>query len=185
MKIIQKVYEPKIGRKISWHQTTPYKLGDEGNSFPFNVQIMDKKNTILENRLVNIPANVMQVWSSDETITNYLISQLGLQLDTDNSIEFAIAKLNSGTINYASGGQVANDNVLKNYVSSINTQLQQHKDGSIEIDEFSNLDGYSVNVTVNSQNFTLKNFIKSLVSLSNSDKTTKLDTCITALEIEP
>jgi hypothetical protein len=33
MKIIEKIYDPKIGRKISWHQTTAYKLGDYGKNF--------------------------------------------------------------------------------------------------------------------------------------------------------
>lgn len=184
-KIIKKIFPEKKGNKLNWIQTLPYKLGDDNKPFPFEVQILDRNNEILERTVVNIPGNVLQNWSDDNTITNYILTALGLQLDTDNSTDLAIAKLNSGTINYAYGDEVANDNVLKSYVTLIGNQLQQYKDGDIEIDDFLELQGYTVNISVDSQNFTLKSFIKSLVSLSSSNKTTKLNECITTLEIEP
>ena len=184
-KIIKKIFPEKHGNKLNWIQTLPYKLGDDNKPFPFEVQILDRNNEVLERTVVNIPGNVLQNWSDDNTITNYILTALGLQLDTDNSTDLAIEKLNSGTINYAYGDEVANDNVLKSYVTLIGNQLQQYKDGDIEIDDFLELEGYTLNISVDNQNFTLKNFIKSLVSLTNYDKTTKLNACITALEIEP
>ena len=184
-KIIKKIFPEKHGNKLNWIQTLPYKLGDDNKPFPFEVQILDRNNEVLERTVVNIPGNVLQNWSDDNTITSYILTALGLQLDTDNSTDLAIEKLNAGTISYTSGDQTANDNILKNYVTLIAGQLQQYKDGDIEIDDFLELEGYSVNISVDSENFTLKNFIKSLVSLANSDKTIKLNECITALEIEP
>ena len=184
-KIIKKIFPEKHGNKLNWIQTLPYKLGDDNKPFPFEVQILDRNNEVLERTVVNIPGNVLQNWSDDNTITSYILTALGLQLDTDNSTDLAIEKLNDGTIIYASGDQTANDNILKNYVTLIAGQLQQYKDGDIEIDDFLDLEGYSVNISVDSQNFTLKNFIKSLVSLNGTDKITKLNECIIALEIEP
>jgi len=182
MKIIEKIYEPKVGKKISWHQTTAYKLGDEGESFPFNVQIMDKNNTIIENRMVNVPAVVMSQWSSDETITNYLLSQLGLELDLDNTIDIVLAKLQSQTITYASGTQEENDSILQNYATFLALQIQSYKDGSIEIDDFIDISGYNVSITSEENSFSIKEFVKSLVNLTNEQKENKLNNCITAVE---
>ncbi len=182
MKIIEKIYDPKVGKKISWHQTTAYKLGDEGNSFPFNVQIMDKNNNILENRLVNIPANIMEQWSSDETITNYLLSQLGLELDLDNTIDIVLAKLNSGTIVYASGTQEENDSILQNYANFVALQIESYKEGSIEIDEFFDISDYNVTITSEENTFSIKEFVKSLVNLTPEQKENKLNNCGTAVE---
>ncbi len=182
MKIIEKIYAPKVGKKISWHQTTAYKLGDEGNSFPFNVQIMDRNNTVLENRLVNIPANIMEQWSSDETITNYLLSQLGLELDLDTSIEMVLAKLNSGTITYASGTQEENDLILQNYATFLALQIESFKEGSIEIDDFIDISDYNVTITLEENTFSIKEFVKSLVNLTPEQKESKLNNCVTAVE---
>lgn len=184
-KIIKKIFPEKHGSKLNWLQSLPYKLGDDNKPFPFEVQILDRNNEVLERTVVNIPGDVLQNWSDDSTITNYILTALGLHLDTDNSTDLAIEKLNGGTITYASGDQTENDNILKNYVTLIESQLQQYKDGDIEIDDFLELEGYSLNISVDSQNFTLKNFIKSLVPLNGTDKTTKLNECITALDLEP
>ena len=181
MKIIEKIYDPKVGKKISWHQTTAYKLGDDGKNFPFNIQVLDRNNNILENRLVNIPAYIMEQWSSDETITNYLLSQLGLELDLDNTIDLVLAKLNSGTINYASGTQEENDIILQNYALFISLQIESYKKGDIEIDDFIDISDYDVNITLGTDNFTMKEFVKSLVGLPEVEKTNKLNDCITAI----
>jgi hypothetical protein len=181
-KIIEKIYDPKVGRKISWHQTTAYKLGDSGESFPFNLQIMDKNNQILQQHVVSVPANVMEEWSSDETITNYLLSQLDLELDLDNSVDVVLAKLNSGTITYASGTQEENDNILKNYALFLTLQIESFKEGSIEIDDFMDISDYNVNITLDSNTFSIKEFVKSLVGLTDAEKTSKLSNCVTAVE---
>jgi hypothetical protein len=182
MKIIEKIYEPKVGKKISWHQTTPYKLGDDGKNFPFNIQVMDRNNVVLENRLVNIPANIMEQWSSDETITNYLLSQLGLELDLDNTIEIVLAKLNSGTITYASGTQEENDSILQNYATFLALQIESFKEGSIEIDDFIDISDYNVTITLEENTFSIKEFVKSLVNLTPEQKESKLNNCVTAIE---
>ena len=181
MKIIQKIYDPEVGKKINWQQTLPYKLGDDGRNFPFNIQVMDRENNILESHVINIPAHVMGQWSSDETITNYLLSQLGLELDLDNTIDMVLAKLNSGTISYASGTQEENDIILQNYALFVSLQIESYKKGDIEIDDFIDISDYNVNISLGSENFTMKEFVKSLVGLPEAEKTTKLNDCITAI----
>jgi hypothetical protein len=182
MKIVEKIYAPKIGKKISWHQTTPYKLGDEGRNFPFNVQIMDKQNTILEQRIVNVPSQIMDSWAEDETITNFLLSQLGLELYLDDTLDKVLAKLESGTITYASGTQEENDIILKNYASFLTLQIQSYKEGSLEIDEFIDISNYDVTVTSDSVAMTMKEFVLSLQGLSDAEKTSKLNSCVASIE---
>jgi hypothetical protein len=182
MRIISKIYEPKVGKKINIHQTRPYNFSeDAGKSFPFNVQIMDKTNTIIEQRIVNVPSNVMEEWDNDQVVVNYIVSQLGLELDLDNSIDMILAKLNSGTINYTNGTQEENDIILQNYALFLTLQIESFKEGSIEIDDFYDISDYNVNISLGSENFTIKEFVKSLVGLSEIEKTTKLNDCLTAI----
>ncbi len=182
MKIVEKIYAPKVGKKISWHQTTPYKLGDGGRSFPFNVQIMDRANAILEQRIVNVPSQIMDTWANDETITNYLLSQLGIELYLDDAVEKVLAKLNTGTITYASGTQEENDNILKNYAAFLALQIESFNEGSIEIDDFMDISDYDVSISSEGSTFTIKQFVKSLVGLPEVEKTSKLSNCIASIQ---
>jgi hypothetical protein len=182
MKIIQKVYEPKVGNKVNIQATRPYTITtDAGKSFPFNAQIMDRNNNIIENKVVYVPAQIMEEWDTDEVIINYVLSQLGLTLDLDNTIDMVLAKLNSGTITYASGTQEENDIILQNYALFISLQIESYKKGDIEIDDFIDISDYDVNISLGSENFTMKEFVKSLVSLPEVDKQSKLNSCITAI----
>jgi hypothetical protein len=182
MKIIQKIYEPKVGNKVNIQATLPYTIGkDAGKPFQFNIQIMDRNNAILENRIINVPSEVMETWDNDDIITNYVLSQLGLELDLDNTIDLVLAKLNSGTITYASGMQEENDAILQNYATFIALNIESYKEGSIEIDDFMDISDYDVNITLGENNFTMKEFVKSLISLPEVEKTTKLNDCITAI----
>ena len=189
MKIIEKIYSPKVGTKISWHQTMPYKLGDEGKSFPFNVQIISKSNEVLENVVVNVPSMVLEMWDSDEIITNYLLSQLNLELDLDNTIDLVLEKLNNGTITYASGIQEENDVVLKNYANFISLNIKSYKEGSLSLDEFPTLQGFNVSIELDGETFDIVSFVKSLVETPAEEKSTKLNNCITSIteiiNIEP
>jgi hypothetical protein len=124
----------------------------------------------------------MEQWSSDETITNYLLSQLGLELDLDNTIDMVLDKLNSGTITYASGTQEENDIILQNYALFISLQIESYKKGDIEIDDFIDISDYDVNISLGTDNFTIKEFVKSLVGKTETEKTSMLGSCITAIE---
>jgi hypothetical protein len=182
MKIIQKVYEPKVGNKVNIQATRPYTITeDAGKPFPFNAQIMDRNNNIIENKVVYVPSQIMEEWDTDEVIINCVLSQLGLTLDLDNTIDLVLAKLQSQTITYASGTQEENDIILQNYALFLTLQIESYKKGDIEIDDFFDISDYDVNISLGTDNFTMKEFVKSLISLPEVEKTTKLNDCITAI----
>lgn len=177
IKIKTKEYKQR-GVKLKWFQNSTYSLGDEQRAFPFNVSVLDRYNVILEQKIVEVPVEIMETWAKDEIITNYLLSQLGLELDLDNTIDLILEKLITGTITYATGNQEENDNIAKNYVTFIALQIDSYKEGNIEIDDFFEIPGYNVNIVSNETDFTIKEFIKTLLYLSTEEKTEKLNNCV-------
>jgi len=184
MKIIEKIYAPKVGKKVNIQATLPYTIGkDTGRPFLFNVQIMEIDNTILENRIVNVPSEIMEIWDNDDIITNYVLSQLGLELDLDNTIDLVLEKLNSGTITYASGTQEENDLILQNYATFVALQIESYKRGDIEIDDFPTIEQYNpaVQVTINlgTEAFSVLEFVQSIKAAAPAEKQSKLTDCLT------
>ena len=186
IKIIEKIYEQKVGNKISWIQSIPYKLGDDNKPFPFEVQILNKQNVVLETKLVNIPASVLQTWSDDTTITNYILASLGLALDVDNTIELLIAKVNENTVNYgdATPEQVVENNLfLKSYIDFVALQIESYKAGDISIDEIQVIEIFAtdkvVKITYLDEEFSLLAFVKELIG--TQDKTPVLSGCLASI----
>ena len=186
IKIIEKVYEQKVGNKISWIQSIPYKLGDDNKPFPFEVQILNKQNVVLETKLVNIPASVLQTWSDDTTITNYILASLGLALDVDNTIELLVAKVNENTVNYgdATPEQVVENNLfLKSYIDFVALQIESYKAGDISIEEIQVIEIFAtdkvVKITYLDEEFSLLAFVKELISIT--DKTPVLSGCLASI----
>ena len=186
MKIIEKIYEAKVGNKISWVQALPYRLGDDDKPFPFQVQIMNKDNVVLETRMIEIPIEVLQAWSDDSTITNYILANLGLALDVDNTIELLKAKVNENTVNYgtATAEEIAENNLfLTSYINFIALQIESYKAGDISIEEINTIETFAadkvVKITYNDEEFNLLNFVKKLISTEN--KTPILDGCMASI----
>ena len=185
-KIIEKIYEQKVGNKISWLQTIPYRLGDDSKPFPFEVQILNKSNVVLETKLVNIPASVLQTWQNDTTITNYILASLGLALDVDNTIELLIAKVNENTVNYgdATEEQIAENNAfLKSYIDFIALQIESYKAGDISIEEIETIEVFAtdkeVKITYLNEEFSLLAFVKEVIKAQ--DKTPFLSGCMASI----
>ena len=186
MKIIEKIYEVKVGNKISWVQALPYRLGDDDKPFPFQVQIMNKNNVVLETRMIEIPIEVLQAWSDDSTITNYILANLGLALDVDNTIELLTAKVNENTVNYgtATAEEIAENNMfLTSYINFIALQIESYKAGDISIEEINTIETFAadkiVKITYDGEEFNLLNFVKELISTEN--KTPILDGCMASI----
>jgi hypothetical protein len=179
MRIIEKVFQPKVGKKINWCKVLPYQLANGEEESQFEIKILSKDNEVLNEHVVRVPSSVMETCNGDEVITNYLLSQLGLELDLDNTIDLVLAKLNSGTITYASGTQEENDAFLQNYATFVALNIESYKKGDIEIDDFPDVD--AVSISLNENTFSIKEFVKSLISLPEVEKTSKLNDCITAI----
>lgn len=186
IKIIEKIYEQKVGNKISWIQSIPYKLGDDNKPFPFEVQILNKSNVVLETKLVNIPASVLQTWQDDTTITNYILASLGLALDADNTIELLVAKVNENTVNYGdlTAEEIeANNLFLKSYIDFVALQIESYKNGDISIDEIQTIENFStdkvVKITYLDEEFSLLAFVKELIG--TEDKAPVLNGCMASV----
>jgi hypothetical protein len=179
---INKEYSPKEAIKFTWSTIKGYDLENKASKNDlFVAHLYTKDDELILKKEIITPPAILEKWDNDETITNYLLSQLGLELDLDNTIDLVLAKLNSGTITYASGMQEENDAILQNYATFIALNIESYKEGSIEIDDFMDISDYDVNITLGTENFTIKEFVKSLVSLPEVEKTTKLNDCITAI----
>ena len=183
-KIIEKIYDVKVGNKINWIQALPYKLGDDSKPFPFEVQVLNAENVVLETRIVNVPTDVLQEWQDDTTITNYILSQMGLQLDLDNTVDLVLAKLNEGTVNFAEGVDAeVGLQKLRNYATFVALQIESYEAGDIEISQFTPIEYYDPTVTVTIQDGTntvsILQFVESLVALPETEKQSKLTNCLT------
>jgi hypothetical protein len=183
-KIIEKIYDVKVGNKINWIQALPYKLGDDNKPFPFEVQVLNAENVVLETRIVNVPTEVLQEWQDDTTITSYILSQMGLQLDLDNTVDLVLAKLNEGTINFAEGVDAeVGLQKLRNYATFVALQIESYEAGDIEINQFTPIEYYDPTVTVTIQDdantVSILEFVESLVSLPEVQKQSKLTNCLT------
>jgi hypothetical protein len=179
---INKEYSPKEAIKFTWSQTKNYSLENKNlKNDSFDAFVYTTDDELIFKKEIIVPPTILELWGDDSIITNYLLSQLGLELDLDNSIDLVLAKLNSGTITYASGTQEENDAILQNYATFVALNIESYKEGSIEIDDFMDISDYDVNISLGSENFTIKEFVKSLVNLSQEDKQNKLNNCITAI----
>lgn len=171
----------KKGKKIKWELDRFYRLGDEGVDLPFKLTILNK-DEIVKEMVIIVPSEILETWNNDQVITNYLIAQAGIELDLDNTIELVLAKLNSGTINYASGTQEDNDNILKNYATFVALNIESYKNGDIELSDIPTIQGFDVNITFENQTFDILEFIATLVPKTESEKTNVLNNCVTAIE---
>jgi hypothetical protein len=179
---INKEYSPKEAIKFTWSQTKNYSLENKNlKNDSFDAFVYTTDDELIFKKEIIVPPTILELWGDDSIITNYLLSQLGLELDLDNSIDLVLAKLNSGTITYASGTQEENDAILQNYATFVALNIESYKEGSIEIDDFMDISDYDVNISLGSENFTIKEFVKSLISLPEEEKTSKLNSCITAI----
>lgn len=178
---IKEFQTSKKGKKIKWELDRPYRLGDEGLDLPFRLTILNKEEIIKE-MVIIVPSAILETWNNDQVITNYLISQAGIELDLDNTIELVLAKLNSGTITYASGTQEENDNILKNYATFVALNIQSYKNGDIEISDIPTIQGFDVNITFENKTFDILEFIAILVPKKENEKTSALNNCVTAIK---
>jgi hypothetical protein len=179
---INKEYSPKEAAKFSWSQIKQYSLENKNlKNDSFEAFVYTSDDNLIFKKEIIVPPAILEMWGDDETITNYLLSQLGLELDLDNTIDMVLSKLQSQTITYASGTQEENDIILQNYALFVSLQIESYKKGDIEIDDFMDISDYDVNITLGSENFTIKEFVKSLVGLPEVEKTNKLNDCITAI----
>jgi hypothetical protein len=90
--------------------------------------------------------------------------------------------LNSGTINYASGTQEENDNILKNYATFVALNIESYQKGDIELSDIPTIQGFDVSITFENQTFDILEFIATLVPKTESEKTSILNNCFTAIE---
>lgn len=180
---IKEFQTSKKGKKIKWELDRFYRLGDEGVDLPFRLTILNK-DEIVKEMVIIVPSAILETWNNDQIITNFLISQVGIELDLDNTIDLVLAKLNSGTITYASGTQEENDNILKNYATFVALNIESYKDGDIELSDIPKIQNYNVKVTSNSVEFDYMEFIANLVPKSESEKTSLLNSCIASIEAE-
>jgi hypothetical protein len=171
----------KKGNRITWRQDATYQLGDEGKDRAFVVDIY-LKNEFVESKVVLIPFSIIDQWGSDEIITNYILSNLGMQAENDNTIQLVLDKLNSGTITYAGGVAQDNDLILKNYANFLSFQIESYNEGRLDIDEFTPIMGGIVTIELDGENYDIISFVKSLLPLNNSEKNNRLNSCIAALE---
>jgi hypothetical protein len=180
---INKEYSPKVAQKFTWSQTKNYSLENKNlKNDTFDAFVYTADDNLIFKKEIIVPPTILELWGDDEIITNYLLSKLGLKLDLDNTIGLVLAKLNSGTITYASGTQEENDNVLKNYATFVALQIESYKEGSLEIEEFIDISNYDVTVTSDSVAMTMKEFVLSLKGLSDAEKTSKLNSCVASIE---
>lgn len=188
IKIVEKIYNPKIGNKLNWFPSRNYVVGDDKNPnpVPFEAQILDKNNKLLESRLVNVPAEIFRNWSDDTIITNYILAVWGLELDVDNTIELLVAKVNENTVNYgdATEEQVAENNLfLKSYIDFVALQIESYKAGDISIDEIQVIEIFAtdkvVKITYLDEEFSLLAFVKELIG--TQDKAPVLSGCLASI----
>ena len=188
IKIVEKIYNPKIGNKLNWFPSRNYVVGDDKNDnpVPFEAQILDKNNKLLESRLVNVPAEIFRNWSDDTIITNYILAVWGLELDVDNTIELLTAKVNENTVNYGdlTPEQVTENNLfLKSYIDFVALQIQSYKAGDISIEEIEIIENFAtdkvVKITYLDEEFSLLAFVKELIKLE--DKTPLLSGCLASI----
>jgi hypothetical protein len=180
---INKEYSPKEAQKFTWSQTKNYSLENKNlKNDTFDAFVYTADDNLIFKKEIIVPPTILELWGDDLIITNYLLSQLGLELDLDNTIDLVLAKLNSGTIAYASGTQEENDVILQNYATFLALQIESYKEGSIEIDDFIDISGYNVAITLEENIFSIKEFVKSLVNLTPEEKESKLNNCVTAVE---
>ena len=184
LKISEKIYTPDVATKISWAQTMPYQLGDANKDFPFAVSLMDDNNTLLETKIVNVPASILNQWDDDSIITNYLLSNLGLTISNDNTVNLLVAKVNDGTINFSDGvDAVEAQTILNNYAQFIALSVESFNRGEIDLVNFPTIEQYNntVQVTINlgAESFSVLEFAQSIQAAAPAEKQSKLTDCLT------
>lgn len=182
---INKEYLSKEAIKFTWSQTKPYSLDDKTlKNDSFDAFLYSADDTLVLKKELIVPYSILEQWSDDTIITNYILSQMGLQLDLDNTVDLVLAKLNEGTINFAEGVDAeVGLQKLRNYATFVALQIESYEAGDIEINQFTPIEYYDPTVTVTIQDgantVSILQFVESLVALPEAEKQSKLTNCLT------
>jgi hypothetical protein len=79
IQISKKIYNKRIGFLLTWRQKNTYELGADSNPFIFVVTIVDANGKVIEEVEVIIPSTIIQNWENDSEITEYILTELGIE----------------------------------------------------------------------------------------------------------
>ena len=182
---INKEYSPKEAIKFTWSQTEPYSLDNKTlKNDSFDAFLYSADDTLVLKKELIVPYSILEQWSDDTIITNYILSQMGLQLDLDNTVDLVLAKLNEGTINFAEGVDAeVGLQILRNYATFVALQIESYKAGDISIDEINTIEAFAtdkvVKITYLDEEFSLLAFVKELIG--TEDKAPVLSGCMASI----
>ena len=73
-----------------------YELGSYNKDFSFKVSLLDSNSDLIETIELNVPANIMNDWVEDSDITDFILTELGIQSNGTVGNQISIRKTYEG-----------------------------------------------------------------------------------------
>jgi hypothetical protein len=165
-------------------------LGDDNKDIPFAVVIYDASNNILEQKIVNVPESVIDTWSDDSVITEYLLTATGIEAVNTDVLEEFIKQVNEYNLQlYSSTDSLLVYGKLSSYLTSIDSFIVDYRAGNATLNDMPTIESIdnTIDVKIHSNEFVtdLKTFLVNTSNNSEFVKQKKMEQFMLSLIVIP